>query len=414
MDNKRSKFFYYSACKMRSMLLFLILFFCVAHAFAATENDEKIRTYLTGDWYGARQQLASHGISWHGNYVINAAANIGGRQNGSSQASSIGSDLTIDFSQLCDLPGWSFFISGAFRFGTSLSSKKIGNAFSVQQVFGSQTIRLVDLYLAYSKEKAFYLKFGRINTGEDFQVSRLFAEFMNNSFNGNPITPNFNFLFSVFPVSTWGMYTEIFPADWFRIKSGIYNNNREIFVNDTHGTYFSFTPSLGALLYTEWGLLLQHSKDLKGTYLVGSGYSTGKTNHQLKETVRGNYQLYVQLEESLIWKDPHEKEIAPFFTFLYFPEDRNPFPYFFMGGVVTKGLFRLRPEDRISWGTSWGFYSKELDTKQTFEGCMEWNYKLQISPYFYIEPNLQYVIRPSGDKNLSNAWVFGLQSECLF
>lgn len=370
---------------------------------------------ITGNWHDARTYLAEKGATFHGSYVINAASNIGGRSQGATQASSIEADLTLDLDRLFALPYCSLFVSSAFRFGRNLANLRIGNRFSVQQVYGGQTIRLIDLYFSCKVPDAFSLKFGRINTGEDFQSSKLFGQFMSNSFNGNPITPNFNFLFSVFPVSTWGIYFDANIHPQLLWKVGIYNNNEQIFANDTHGTYFRFTPSLGLLLYSEVGFNVEHGPKSSGLYTLGAGYSTGKTNKILKQDVRGNYELYLQIEETIRFGEEEEApSVAPFFTFLYFPEDRNEFPYFFMVGASAEGLIPSRAKDSWNIGFSQGFFSNDLDTKQTFEGVFEINYKARITSYFYLQPNLQYVLRPSGNRSISDALVFGLQSECVF
>lgn len=379
------------------------------------ETSISERQYLTGDWYGARTEMENRGIAFHSNYVINAATNLGGRSNGATQASSFEADLTFDFEKLFGWSGWELFASGAFRFGRSLSALFIGNAFSVQQVFGGQTYRLVDLYLSYRIPEKFFMKFGRINTGEDFQVSPLFSEFMSNSFNGNPIIPNFNFLFSTFPVSTWGFYTEAYLFPSLLLKAGIYNNQTEIFENNTHGVFFHFNPSKGVLLYSEGRILIDHSDTMSGKYILGAAYSIGKTGKILQEESRANHQLYVQWEETFLFPQRnHEIALSPFFTFLYFPEDRNEYPYFFMGGVVLGGIIPSRPDDRMSFGGSYGAFSSNLPTNQTFESCLEANYKAQITDYFYIEPNIQYVIRPNGLSSNRDALVFGVQSSCIF
>ncbi|MEM8628562.1 MAG: carbohydrate porin [Chlamydiota bacterium] len=368
---------------------------------------------LTGNWGGARSDMRASGIDFHGSYAINAAANAGGRSQGATQASSLQADLTFDLEQLCSLPYCELFISGAYRFGRNLAALRIGNTFSVQQVFGGQTIRLIDLYLACKIPELLMVKIGRINTGEDFQISPLFSQFMNNSFNGNPIIPNFNFLFSVFPVSTWGAYCAFYPLPKVCWKTGIYQNNPRIFANETHGVYFRFTPSLGALVYTEASCAVDHSASYSATYKVGGAYSTGRTNRVLKPDVRGNYELYLQWEQTIAFEE-RTRFLSPFFTFLYFPADRNLFSYFYMLGFQGLGWVPTREKDGIHFGFSQGFFSKKLGTRQTFEGAFELNYKAQITPYFYLQPNLQYVLRPAGYRNRTNALVFGLQSECIF
>jgi hypothetical protein len=77
-------------------------------------------------------------------FVMDALGNpTGGMQQGFRQASNLNVDLRFDLQKLFGLTGGSFEISFSERFGSSLSREDIGNVFTVQQVFGGQTYRLV-------------------------------------------------------------------------------------------------------------------------------------------------------------------------------------------------------------------------------------------------------------------------------
>ena len=98
-----------------------------------------------GDWAGSRTWLEERGITPTLTFVMDALGNpTGGMQQGFRQASNLGLDLRFDLHKLFGLAGGSFLISFSERFGSSLSREDIGNVFTVQQVFGGQTYRLVD------------------------------------------------------------------------------------------------------------------------------------------------------------------------------------------------------------------------------------------------------------------------------
>ena len=128
---------------------------------------------MLGDWLGARTWLEDHGVYPSVTFVTDALGNpTGGMQQGFRGASNLGVDLLFDLGKLTELKGGSFEISFSERFGSSLSKEDIGNVFTVQQVFGGQTYRLVDV--AYKQElfaDRVELRVGRIATGDDFLVS---------------------------------------------------------------------------------------------------------------------------------------------------------------------------------------------------------------------------------------------------
>ena len=102
--------------------------------------------HLFGDWAGARPWLEEHGVTPAVTFVMDALGNpTGGMQQGFRQASNLGVDLLFDLQKLVGLAGGSFEISFSERFGSSLSREDIGNVFTVQQVFGGQTHRLVNV-----------------------------------------------------------------------------------------------------------------------------------------------------------------------------------------------------------------------------------------------------------------------------
>src|SRR5260370_41274968 len=100
------------------------------------------------------------------------------------------------------------------RFGTSLSGKYIGNAFSVQANFGENTFRLVNVaYQQKLLDDRVEIQVGRIAAGDDFLVSPYNYVFIQNGFDGNPagivvnspgMTPYRN--------ATWGVLVKVRPT----------------------------------------------------------------------------------------------------------------------------------------------------------------------------------------------------------
>ena len=164
--------------------------------------------YMTGNWNGNRAKLAKHGITISGSFGTEVMGNpSGGEKQGMTYVGSLGLDLRVNLDKLTSWPGGTFFSSFVFRTGTSLSSKKIINQFPVQQMYGSQTYKLNELYLEqklYDGDLTF--KLGRLDQGNDFLASPLYGLFVNNGFCGNPIAVFFNnpSLYTAYPNSTWG------------------------------------------------------------------------------------------------------------------------------------------------------------------------------------------------------------------
>ncbi|TMB26590.1 MAG: carbohydrate porin [Deltaproteobacteria bacterium] len=152
------------------------------------------RAHLAGDWFGVRTWLEDHGVNPTLTFVTDALGNpSGGVQHGFTAANNLGVDLLFDLHKLVGIDGGWFEVSFSERFGSSLSKDDIGNVFTVQQVFGGETYRIVDV--AY-RQRLFgdrvEFRVGRIAAGDDFLVSPYDYVFVQNGFDGNPVGVFFN------------------------------------------------------------------------------------------------------------------------------------------------------------------------------------------------------------------------------
>src|SRR5678816_1307738 len=145
------------------------------------------REHLLGDWDGTRSWLEDRGIVPTLSFVTDSLGNpSGGKEQGFTTANNVGLDLNFDLEKLGVLKGGSFLLSMSYRFGGSLSANYIHNVFTVQQVFGGETFRVVNVaYLQKLLDDRVELRLGRIGTGDDFLVSPYNYVFVQNGFDGN-------------------------------------------------------------------------------------------------------------------------------------------------------------------------------------------------------------------------------------
>src|SRR5260370_10916410 len=113
------------------------------------------------------------------------------------------------------------------RFGTSVSGKYIGNAFSVQAFFGENTYRLVNVaYRQKLLDDRVEFQVGRIAAGDDFLVSPYNYVFVQNGFDGNPVSifidaPGM----TPYPNATWGALVKGRPTKRTYAMGGLYNGD---------------------------------------------------------------------------------------------------------------------------------------------------------------------------------------------
>lgn len=420
--------------------------FAASHRFSSQtrERHRAIETYyqqgnhsqqlerqtITGEWGGARADLIQKGILFTSQYEADVAANpIGGEASGFSYTGSWGADMKLDLQKLMHMNGWDFYIDVVWRRGTSLSATKIGNQFPVQQVYGTQTFMLNRLLLHYAAfDDRLRVKFGRLNAGNNFLQSNWYCYFMSNAFCGNPIAVFFNDPgFTAYPNATWGVVLDVFPLKQVRFQAGIYNANSNLNKTKYHGLNFTFDNLEGVQYIGQLTFLLNQEQThsfYSGNYSLGAFTFDKKWPKFTGGTSGSNVGWYVLVDQTIYQPDPKNPSIGitPFGAFLFAPENRNMFPFFFTAGVVYTGAFTGKGSDALCFGAAYGKYSKDLNIQnsekgleqQNFELVYELNYKLQVNQWSFVQPNLQYIVKPKGKSTIQNALVLGLQFALTF
>jgi porin len=104
-------------------------------------------------------------------------------------------------------------------------------------------------------------------------------------------------------------------------------------------------------------------------------------------------------------------------------QDRSTMPFFFETGILARGIFPQRPRDVAGFAVIYGRFSSDLRAAQRLaqsldptvgvqqeETVLEWNYTFRFrNGAFFIEPDIQYIIRPGGTGQIPNALVIGAQ-----
>ncbi len=390
------------------------------------------RKFLTGDWGGLRTKLYNAGIVPTMTYVADFQGNpVGGKKKGFAYFHNIGLDLLVHTEKLFGWKGGRIHISASQRSGRSLTKRDIGNTFDVAQLCCGRTFKLVDLSLQQSLfEDKLNIRLGRIAGGDEFLSSPLYWLFVQNGIDGNPVGIFFNVGFSAYPNATWGVRVKTRPTKESYIMAGVYNANPERTKNKHHGADFSFDGPY--LVIAEAGYHLNgrlKSSGLPGNYKVGGYYQSRDFNNFTDpSTKNGNYGFYILLDQ-MIYKEsgsnyPHQG-LHPFVSLLFAPDSEiNTFPFFMNAGLVYKGLIPGRNNDYAGFAVVYGKYSNkiapnnpqpteftpaEITGSEDFEMVLEWMYKIQLTQWLNIQPDVQYVIKPGGTGDIPNALVIGFQ-----
>jgi len=389
------------------------------------------REHLLGDWYGTRTWLEERGVTPTLTFVTDSLDNpSGGKEQGFTTANNVGLDLNFDLEKLGVLEGGAFLFSMSYRFGGSLSANYIHNVFTVQQVFGGETFRVVNLaYLQKLLDDRVELRLGRIGAGDDFLVSPYNYVFVRNGFDGNPVGIFFNSPgITAYPNDTWGALVKVRPTARTYIMGGVYNGDPSIRDNDKHGVDFSMDGPLFAIAEIAYQPnSLPGDRGLLANYKAGFWYDNSRfTDFNTSEFARGNWGFYILFDQVLVRFREQESHrgfgIAG--SFLVSPDQSvSQMPYFFTAALVTRGIFPSRPVDVAGLGVVFGHFSNDLQNSQEraqqlgsnvgvqqHEMVLELTYRLAfLRSALFFQPDLQYIIRPGATGRISDALVLGAQ-----
>jgi porin len=415
---------------------------------AATGPRYDLSTNVSGDWFGARTWLAERGVTVRGGYAMEFMANpIGGRQQGETYVHNVSLEANFDLDRLLGVPDTTFRIGGSQRTGNSLSREDIGNAISVQQLYGGgQRIRLVQAqFITALFEDRLNLAYGRLAATEDFLTSPLYCQFITNGICGQPPSPFFNLPdgITAYPAAVWGVRAKAKPTPSTYVQVGVYDGdvaqrNDAGEDNNKHGTNLTFGDN-GALILSEVGYTPEQGLfDLPGHYKLGSYYHTGDFRNVADDVdggnpfvtgrpgdgFSGNSGVYLLLDQTVYREaGTRSQGLTLFSVFVYSPDDEhNVVPYYASAGMIYQGLIASRPSDKTAFGVHNAWFSEALSDaraeagleRQDTETTLELNHQVQITPAVYVRPAVQYVITPNGQDDIDNAFVLGFEASILF
>lgn len=400
--------------------------------------------YFFGDWAGIRQKLSDKGIDIVSTYVTDLLTNaVGGlRKHRFRYDSSLGLDINVNLEKTYGLKGLQFHISGLYRQGKNLAGD-IGNRFPPSSIYGSEQVRLYNLYL----EQALFnnrvsFKIGRLGTGDDFATSPLYWIFLTNSIDGCPINLPINFFFTVYPTATWGARVKVRPVSAFSWQAGFYHQDSSIGRNEAHGADFTWRKNKGILFIQEFGFLPNQYKEaqgLPGNYKLGLFYTTGRFKDLYQDENgnsyaltglpqkrrHGNYGFYLHVDQ-MLYREPNgdgTQGFTPFFVVVLQPSKVNEIPFFVDSGLTYKGLIPGRDQDVTGIALAYGKWSRQLDKYQNdsgeipqkYEMVIEATYKIAVNKWLYFQPDVQYIMNAKGgNQNVEDALVTGARVGVTF
>jgi porin len=409
-----------------------------------TQRDFNAPFQLLAGWQEAFQRET--GIRLYFDYYGVFLGNpVGGLSQGVGYSHEIVFGGHVDLDRIFGWQGATFTASFGDGAGYNLS-RRVGNFFTVSESYIENTGALYNLYLT---QKAFDekldLQIGRMTAGQFFATLPAFGLQVSGGINGNPANLFSNAPFHAGITATWAATIKYKPTPTTYLSSGIFQASPRLGVYAYHGTDFSIRPGDGILMMFEAGWKptlglsgppqrspIQQEKEtssagipgLPGIYKIG-GYYSNYTFQMFGGGVEHNAFGFYAMAQQMVWRAAGKKiqNLSIWGGIVYSPQtDIALMPFMGYSGTIWQGILPARDQDM--WLFTWliGNFSSAFAnsasnsglTAPTYETVFETSYIIQLNQYLSIQPDIQYIVRPSGYSDIPNALVIGVQATVSF
>lgn len=431
---------------------------------ASADDAASQQTTLTGDWGGARSDLASHGVDIGLDYVGEIFGNAsGGLKQGMAYEGRATLSLDFDLDKLANWSGASAHASGLYihHYKGMPAADYVGSIGDPSNIEARHATRLFTLWLQQELfDGKVSLRLGQLAADDEFLLSDAAGNLINGAFGWAPIaSANMTSGGPAYPLATPGVRLRVEPTSDLSFLVAAFSADpagRNCFddpqICNRHGTTFSMSGGtlwMGEVQYAvNQG---ENAKGLPGVYKLGGWSENGSFADQrfgvdaLGAVVplalasdgldrRGNQGIYA-IADQTVWKSDVSAQSANLFLRLGgAPSDRNLVSFYVDGGVGFSGLVPGRDEDVLTFGVAYSKISKDAidadrDTQivnadpafpvRNAEGIIELAY---LAPWLSVQPDLQYIIRPGGNvphpnnavETVDNALFMALRTSVTF
>ncbi|ARO57211.1 carbohydrate porin [Methylorubrum zatmanii] len=417
-----------------------------------------------GDPGGVRSFLRDKGISYSLTYIGESFGNVsGGSRRGGVYEGRLDFQFDADLDRILGWQGASLHSNLYQIHGTGISRYFVNNFITVSAIEALPSFRLYELWFEQRLfDDQLSIRVGQLASDTEFAVSQTGTLFINSTF-GWPnimavIIPSGG---PIYPLATPGVRAKYVPNKNLSLQVGAFNgdpagearadNDPDPQRRNRTGTNFRTNDPALVVAEAAYAYGLEaHDNIEPGTVTLGGWYHFGRFNSLRSDEerrslvdpastgigrfYRGNNGIYAMIDQT-VYREPDDPNdgASVFVRVSSSPTDRNLLDFYFDAGIGYKGLLPGRSDDtvgvafalsRISrsargFDTDAIFLTSEPGPRRSSEAVLEATYQAVLAPGVTLQPDFQYVFRPSGgianprDPNgerIRNAAVFGLRA----
>ncbi len=414
--------------------------------------------YLLGDWGGERTKLAEqYGVTFDFFYVTDMLYADNARvKDGGAGWNRVRGTMDIDFGKLAGVKGLFFHVTGLWQGGPNLGADYLGSISNPSGLVSARTEILDSYWLEYDMlDQKVAFRFGQFASMDIYGLQPYGGAFLM-----EPLDYGFNNRFNDYasfdPASGPGMQIQVKPTPWMYFRGAYTSGNRNPYVQDPNG--FHYVKANSGVLSDEIGFVHDQipnpknadQKRYPGQYAFGSTYNGGKfansfcsptaqvaycppvtseyyTNPLFFSPYTGNYVMYAMANQAIYRRKPNSNTgLDALFGIAWSPNE----PYNFvdkniLAGVVYNGPIPSRPKDSLAFALSYSGVSSKYNQAYlsaspagtwpySSETAYEFNYMFQATPFWMVQPTVQWYHNTGGFSNSPTGVVLGFRTKIDF
>lgn len=406
------------------------------------------RNQVIGEWLSAQPVFDRHGVKFFGGFTAEVWGNVaGGLDTGAVYSGLLDFGTEIDLGEAVGWQGATLSTTWLWLSGRDASVELTGNIFTVSNIAGFETLRMLELWLEQSMfDEKVSLRAGQLAADSEFFISDYGALFLNGTF-GWPAVAYMNLPSGGpgYPMGTLGARLALSPAPWFTFQSAVFQGN--VFAQDVnrHGFDWSLDASTGFTFFNEAQVRWWQEdaeRGLPGYLKVGAWFQTGQYADPLSDATDAGNSGYYAIIDQLLFREPAARPLsdsvnnldAPpdvetvcqglgwFQRIAFTPPERNFTGFYLDTGFTYKGLLPGRNRDTA--GVAFAFAQLGSGGRAAVsdagfapadgEMVLELTYQAVVAPWFVVQPDLQYIINPGASTDAGNALVIGCRASLVF
>lgn len=370
--------------------------------------------HLLGDL--GRGELEANGIRFEAFNMSDFWANAqGGHNRGGGVIGNMNLILTLDTEKMKLWDNGAFVFWGIGIYGRQ-SSLSVGDYQYSSSIDAPQD---VDPYEMYYEHKFLDGSIDVLAGIHDFTLEFAVLDYAYTMLNSSFITPSTitQMPYSFYPSTGPGTRAFVKMTDSLYLLIGAYDGDTANFTNPRHQTW-AISKQGGIYSISELGWDLEGAAQRYHTKVaLGGWYNSGTTVDYYGEDVTGNYGTYL-LGEQELWRehpDDPEQGLGVFAQVGQADNVVNINPWYFGAGLRYEGLIPGRDQDVAAFGYAHAQmssrYQDYVGSTEQSERVWELSYRARVTKSIALTPDVQYVINPYINPDLSNALVFYLRTE---